>query len=157
MWLNKRKTKYPIYELNITSLCYIKAISSYKCPFRLAGLNRGTLLLSSFTGAVEKILFEIQVCHTDDYKYTKDETYINGMPDFYLKLQENVPASMSKMVTITPHGSTSEVTFNTFTPGSVIAMRSVWNNIIFTITAHLEIIVYEKYFFKMTFLAKTFI
>ncbi|KAL4235669.1 hypothetical protein ACF0H5_004064 [Mactra antiquata] len=78
-------------------------------------------------GVIENILFEIQTCHTDDYKYTKDEDYINGLPDYYLKMQENIPPSLSKMVAIntSDDGTCSVINFNTFTPGSVIAVRSV--------------------------------
>ena len=72
-------------------------------------------------------MFEIQTCHTKDYKYSEDADFINGLPDYYLKLQENIPPSLSKMVTteIRPDGMATIVKFQTFTPGSVIAFRFV--------------------------------
>lgn len=84
-----------------------------------------TRLLSVFTGVIESILFEIQTLHTDAYEYTRDDDFINGLPDYYLKLQENIPPSLSKMATIevTEDGMRSIVNLKTFTPGSIIAFR----------------------------------
>ncbi|XP_060552915.1 glycogen debranching enzyme-like isoform X1 [Ruditapes philippinarum] len=78
-------------------------------------------------GMVETILFEIQTLHTEAYEYTEDSDYINGLPDYYLKLQENIPPSLSKMVrvNVTGDGMCSLINFETFTPGSVIAFRCV--------------------------------
>ncbi|XP_052775290.1 glycogen debranching enzyme-like isoform X2 [Mya arenaria] len=76
-------------------------------------------------GVVETILFEIQTFHTDAYEYVKDADFINGLPDYYLKLQENIPPSLSKMCTtkVQPDGMATVVNLQTFTPGSVIAFK----------------------------------
>ena len=74
-----------------------------------------------------EILFEVQTVHTKAYKYTRDENFINGLPDYYLDMRQHITTSMSKFVTIEPSedGETTSVKFEKFTPGSVIAFKLV--------------------------------
>ena len=78
-----------------------------------------------FPGVIEKIFFEIQTCQTEEFEYVKDADYINGLPDYYLTMQENIPVALSTMIgmDIADHGMTSSVHFKTFTPGSVVAFK----------------------------------
>ena len=77
------------------------------------------------TGKIAEILFEVETLHTKAFHYTRNEWFINGLPDYYLDMRQHITPSMSKFVTVEPSadGETTIVKFEKFTPGSVIAFK----------------------------------
>lgn len=73
---------------------------------------------------VEEILFEASLVVTNDDPYKKDEKYINGLPNFKLKLREHIGADSSDMIHFIRHGPDElELNLFNFRPGSVVALK----------------------------------
>ena len=80
------------------------------------------------SGLIEEVLLEAHVVQrTGCALYTRDARYINGLPNYNLKIRENIKIDESKMVKLNPSSTkeTSNVDFFNFTPGSVICFKSV--------------------------------
>ena len=76
-------------------------------------------------GEVTEILFEAKFRKTDGFTYEKNEQFINGLPNYYLDIQENVSLAGSKVVRprLLEDGVKSEIGFTQLTPGSVVVVK----------------------------------
>lgn len=43
-----------------------------------------------FTGHIDEVILEAQMVHRETDYYMKDDKYINGMPEYTVKLQEHI-------------------------------------------------------------------
>ncbi|XP_046327922.2 glycogen debranching enzyme-like isoform X1 [Haliotis rufescens] len=75
-------------------------------------------------GIIEEIIFEGRMRSAKGYTYEENKEFINGLPEYYLELREHVKVEDSGMVKVKELGDKMEVSFASFTPGSVVAFRS---------------------------------
>lgn len=76
-----------------------------------------------FTGDITEIVFEAKFSMTDGYKYEKNPKYINGLPNYYLDIRENLSPEASGLIKVRKQGDSSIVDFHTFTPGCVVVVK----------------------------------
>ncbi|XP_056148989.1 glycogen debranching enzyme-like isoform X2 [Lampris incognitus] len=80
-------------------------------------------------GKIEEVVLEARTVERHGVNYTKDEKYINGMPEYTVEIKEHIPLQESTVVEqagVTSKGRSEfvqEITFRKLTPGSVIAFR----------------------------------
>lgn len=77
-------------------------------------------------GMVEEILFEGTMRPIQDMHYTRDDKFINGLPNFSLEVREKVPFTSSEFCfeNILDNSGQREVCFKNFKPGTVVAFRT---------------------------------
>ncbi|XP_035827253.1 glycogen debranching enzyme [Aplysia californica] len=88
--------------------------------------DQGHIRPITVQGVINEVILEGKVRKSPQFTYKQDPDYINGLPEYYLKLRENFPVHESEMVLtrILQNGET-EISFRSLTPGSVIAFRCV--------------------------------
>ena len=77
-------------------------------------------------GIIEEVLLEAHtVQRTGAVTYTRDPRYLNGLPNYTLKMRENFKITESKMVYLKPSSTSemSDVEFHTFIPGSIVCFK----------------------------------
>nr|XP_057917611.1 glycogen debranching enzyme isoform X2 [Doryrhamphus excisus] len=80
-------------------------------------------------GTIEEVVLEARMVERHCGSYTKDDKYINGMPEYTVQIKEHIPLQESTVVDqagVTSKGISEfvqEITFKRLTPGSVIAFR----------------------------------
>ena len=76
---------------------------------------------------MEEVLFEGSLKETTEYQYVKNESTVNGLPNYYLNLREHISVASSDFCFETSMESDTkrEVQFKNFTPGTVVALRWV--------------------------------
>ena len=86
-----------------------------------------TVGLLVLPGNVEEIIFEGCLRPTAEYHYVRDESCVNGLPNFFLDVRENVPLGSSQYCEerMMDNGVSRDICFKNFTPGSVVAFRLV--------------------------------
>ena len=81
--------------------------------------------ISQFSGKIEEIIVEaktVKKCSAGSYK--RDESFINGLPEFSVSVREHIALHESEMVELKEGGNAlQEIDFINFPPGSVIAFR----------------------------------
>lgn len=76
-------------------------------------------------GDITEIVFEAKFSMTDGYKYEKNPKYINGLPNYYLDIRENLSPEASGLIKVRKQGDSSILDFHTFTPGCVVVVKQV--------------------------------
>ena len=67
---------------------------------------------------------EMRLIQKGDIPYSKNDKYINGMPDYHVCVREHLQVNESDMVEMSDRScATQELDFINFPPGSVIAIR----------------------------------
>ncbi|XP_054622579.1 glycogen debranching enzyme isoform X2 [Dunckerocampus dactyliophorus] len=80
-------------------------------------------------GTIEEVVLEARTVERHCGSYTKDDKYINGMPEYTVQIKEHIPLQESTVVNqagVTSKGRSEfvqEITFKRLTPGSVISFR----------------------------------
>ncbi|XP_029970686.1 glycogen debranching enzyme isoform X1 [Salarias fasciatus] len=80
-------------------------------------------------GKIEEVVLEARTVERLAGSYEKDESFINGMPEYTVEIKEHIPLEQSTLVKksdVTSKGRSEfvqEITFQKLTPGSVIAFR----------------------------------
>ncbi|XP_046883319.1 glycogen debranching enzyme isoform X2 [Hypomesus transpacificus] len=80
-------------------------------------------------GKIEEVVLEARTVERHAGTYRKDESYINGMPEYTVEIREHIQLKDSDVVRqagVTSKGSSEfvqEILFEKLTPGSVIAFR----------------------------------
>ena len=89
-------------------------------------MNLSKLFIVVAVGIIEEVLLEAHtVQRTGGMTYTRNPRYLNGLPNYTLKMRENFKIDESKMVRL-KESSTSEmsdVEFHTFIPGSIVCFK----------------------------------
>ncbi|XP_061181595.1 glycogen debranching enzyme-like isoform X2 [Saccostrea echinata] len=76
-------------------------------------------------GDITEIEFEALFGETKGFKYEKNPNFINGLPNYYLDIKQNVEPHASGLIKIRKEGDISIVEFHTFPPGSVIVFKQI--------------------------------
>ena len=76
-----------------------------------------------FLGNITDIVFEANFSETEGFQYEKNPSFINGLPNYFLEINEEVSISSSQLINIRKQGDTSVIEFRTFTPGSVVVVK----------------------------------
>ncbi|XP_060940670.1 glycogen debranching enzyme [Limanda limanda] len=80
-------------------------------------------------GKIEEVVLEARTVERHAGSYKRDDSYINGMPEYTVEIKEHIPLEESEVVKqaeVTSKGRSEfvqEITFQKLTPGSVIAFR----------------------------------
>ncbi len=71
---------------------------------------------------------EARLVKKSDEEFSKSAGFINGLDTHELDMRSHIQLSESKFCHLVNQGSTQEVQFNEFCPGSIIAFRLVLTN-----------------------------
>ncbi|ESO94506.1 hypothetical protein LOTGIDRAFT_215487 [Lottia gigantea] len=76
-------------------------------------------------GVIKEIILEGSMGVSHHYEYKQDKDYVNGLPDYFLTLRQNIKTEESQICNVhkNPDG-TVNISWKNLTPGSVIAFRS---------------------------------
>ena len=79
-------------------------------------------------GVLREIVLEAGIVKKADTKFEKNNRVINGLQNFAVKMQENIPISRSQICKqINVDGPDCEIVFENLTPGNVIAFKFALN------------------------------
>lgn len=110
------KTTHKVYFIQV-SLCnnYSSHSSAVRLPVVFAA------------GVVEEIILEARLVPKPSSPCKEDLQYIAGLADYYCEIREHIQLNESDMVELSQEGERElqVVDFSCFTPGSVIAFKSV--------------------------------
>jgi len=127
-WSSVNYVRWYFIALNFGPICLIvKAV-----VVKQSGSSVANWSVVSFIGVLEEIIFETRLDMVNGKDaYHRDETFINGLPNYQLFFREHVVPALSDMITVHRANDSLRIDFKNFVPGSVIAFR--WSNFTWTL------------------------